>query len=50
MATKKNKTVQNNAKLFGMVYYKFVKKAQLWCKTSFDENGKQKQEWSNGRN
>jgi len=25
---------------------KFVKKAQMWCKTSWDGKGEQRQEWS----
>lgn len=27
-------------------YIKFVKKANMWCKTTWNEKGIQKQEWS----
>jgi hypothetical protein len=43
---KSKKTTQANPKLNGKVSIKWVKKAQQWVKTTF-ENGKQKQEWSN---
>jgi hypothetical protein len=41
---KSKKITQTNSKLDGKVRIKWVKKAQQWVKTTF-ENGKQKQEW-----
>lgn len=38
-----NKTF--NTRLAGRKYVKWVKKAQMFCETTFDENGKQIQRW-----
>jgi nucleotidyltransferase/DNA polymerase involved in DNA repair len=43
---KNRKVAQNNARLFGVVSIKWVRKAKKWCKTTFNEVGKQLQEWS----
>ena len=45
---KNKKVAQNNSRLFGIKHIKFVRKAQMWVKTTFNETGKQIQEWSSG--